>query len=80
MKNHFILLNKSRGNSCAMQNHFELDTGTKAGTIGGTLLTIVCNIHLEDLTRTAVLAAVGAGVSFTISVFLKWIISKLKKK
>jgi hypothetical protein len=63
-----------------MQNHFELDTGTKAGTAGGTLLTIVCNIHLADLSRTAVLAAVGAGVSFTVSIFLKWLINKLKKK
>jgi hypothetical protein len=63
-----------------MQNHFEFDAGTKAGTIGGTLLTIVCNIYLADLARTAVLAAVGAGVSFTVSVFLKWLIRQLKKK
>jgi hypothetical protein len=62
-----------------MQNHFVLDTGTKAGTAGGTLLTIVCNIHLADLSRTAVLAAVGAGVSFTVSVFLRWLIRKFKK-
>ncbi len=62
-----------------MQHHFELDMGTKAGTIGGTLLTIICNVHLADLTRTAVLAAVGAAVSFAVSVFLRWIIRKFGK-
>ena len=62
-----------------MQNHFELDTGTKAGTVGGTLLTIVCNIHLSDLTRTAVLAAVGAAVSFAVSILLRWLIKIWKK-
>ena len=62
-----------------MQNHFELDMGTRAGTIGGTLLTIICNIHLADLTRTAVLAAVGATVSFAVSIFLRWLIRKFKR-
>ncbi len=63
-----------------MQNHFILDTGTKAGTIGGTLLTIICNVYMADLARTAVLAAVGAAVSFSVSVFLKWLINQIKKK
>lgn len=62
-----------------MQHHFELDMGTKAGTVGGTLLTIICNVHLVDLTRTAVLAAVGATVSFAVSIFLRWVIRKFKK-
>lgn len=67
-----------------MKNHFmtdplNIDYGTKAGTVGGTLLTIVCNIHLADLTRTAVLAAVGAVVSFVVSIFLRWLIKKWKK-
>ena len=62
-----------------MQNHFELDMGTRAGTIGGTLLTIICNSHLADLTRTAVLAAVGATVSFAVSIFLRWLIRKFKR-
>ena len=62
-----------------MQNPFELDMGTKAGTIGGTLLTIICNIHLADLTRTAVLAAVGATISFAVSIFLRWLITKFKR-
>ena len=38
----------------------ENNTGTKAGTVGGTLLTIFYNIRVEDLAKTAVLAAIGA--------------------
>jgi hypothetical protein len=67
-----------------MENHFmtepiNIDYGTKAGTVGGTLLTIVCNIHIADLTKTAVLAAVGAVVSFAVSISLRWLIRKFKR-
>ena len=36
------------------------DTHTKAGTAGGTLLSIFANIHSGDILKTAILAAIGA--------------------
>jgi hypothetical protein len=54
--------------------------GTVAGTAGGTLLTIFANIHSEDIVKTAVLACIGAVVSFTISIALKWISRRLQRK
>jgi len=54
--------------------------GTVAGTAGGTLLTIFANIHSEDVVKTIVLALVGAVVSFSISLGMKWIAKKLRKR
>ncbi len=54
-------------------------TGTKVGTAGGTLLTVLANISTGDLVHTSVLAAVGALVSFTVSILLKWLIKALGK-
>ncbi len=55
------------------------DNTTKAGTAGGTLLTIFANISSQDIIKTAVLAGIGAVVSFTITILLKAIIKRLKK-
>jgi uncharacterized membrane protein (UPF0136 family) len=49
---------------------------TKAGTIGGTLLSVFANLHAEDLMQTIILAFVGATVSFCVSVFLKYVKNK----
>ena len=57
------------------QNH-----STLIATITGTLLSVIVNIDLQDITKTAVLAAVGAVVSFSVSVFLKWLVKYLTKK
>ncbi|HEX3025506.1 MAG TPA: hypothetical protein VHP12_09860 [Chitinophagaceae bacterium] len=57
-----------------------MDNGTKAGTAGGTLLTIIINIKSEDVLKTMVLAAVGAVISFAVSFLLKQFIRMLKKK
>lgn len=48
-----------------------MDTVTKRGTISGTLLTIVATINQEDIFKTAILAAIGAVVSFAVSLLLK---------
>lgn len=48
-----------------------MNTGAKAGTIGGTLLSIFFNIPTTDYLRTAALAAVGAVVSFIVSILLR---------
>lgn len=55
------------------------DGTTKRGTAGGTLLTIFANISSEDLIKTAILAAIGAVVSFGVTLFLKFLIKRLKK-
>ena len=60
-------------------NQQYFDNSTKAGTIGGTLLTILVNIKGADLIKTVILAAVGAIVSFSVTLFLKYIIKLLKK-
>jgi mannitol-specific phosphotransferase system IIBC component len=60
-----------------MNQHF--DNTTKAGTAGGTLLTILANITSEDLIKTGILAAVGAVVSFVVTLLLKLLIKRLKK-
>ena len=52
---------------------------TKAGTIGGTLMSVFCNIHKEDLIKTATLASLGAVVSFLVSVALKALIKWFRK-
>ena len=43
---------------------YYFDNTTKAGTAAGTLLSIFANINSMDLIKTALLAAVGALVSF----------------
>ena len=49
-----------------------------SGTIGGTLLTIVGVLDLQDIFKTIVLAAIGALVSFLVSTILKKAFSKKK--
>tara|TARA_R110002124_G_scaffold189476_3_gene356808 strand:+ start:10025 stop:10177 length:153 start_codon:yes stop_codon:yes gene_type:complete len=49
------------------------------GTAGGTFLSVVPNLHSEDVLKTVLLAAVGAIVSFGISMVLKFIIKKYQK-
>lgn len=60
-----------------MNQHF--DNTTKAGTASGTLLTIFANITSDDILKTVILAAIGAAVSFTVTIFLKALIKRLKK-
>lgn len=55
-------------------------SGMRAGTIGGTVVAIIANIAAAELFKTAVLAAVGAAVSFSISVVMKWAVNKIGKK
>jgi hypothetical protein len=49
------------------------------GTAGGTFLSVLPNLHSEDVLKTVVLASVGAIVSFIISLALKYLIKKHKK-
>lgn len=52
---------------------------TLMGTAGGTFLSVLPNLHSEDVFKTAILAALGAIVSFIISMLLKYLIKKHKK-
>jgi len=49
------------------------------GTAGGTFLSVLPNLHSEDVLKTILLAALGAIVSFVISMLLKYLIKKHKK-
>jgi hypothetical protein len=52
---------------------------TLVGTAGGTFLSMVPNLNSEDIVKTVVLATLGAVVSFSISVLLKYFSKKHKK-
>jgi len=58
----------------------ENNTGTKAGTIGGTLVTVFANIQSADITKTIALAAIGAVVSFVVSHGMKAVYLYIKKQ
>jgi len=55
-----------------MQSAFHIDSGTKLGTAGGGLTTLLFNIQSADILKTLILAIIGATVSFFVSLFLKW--------
>lgn len=55
------------------------DNTTKAGTASGTLLSIFANINSGDILKTAILAAIGALVSFSVTLLLKLLVKRLKK-
>jgi hypothetical protein len=52
---------------------------TLMGTAGGTFLSVLPNLHSDDILKTIILAALGAIVSFVISMTLKYLIKKHKK-
>jgi len=54
-----------------ISNDFQL----KSGVIGGTLLSTVFNISLHDFVFTAVMAIIGAVVSFIVSYMLRKLFS-----
>jgi hypothetical protein len=53
--------------------------GTARDTISGTMLAVSANIGSHDFFRTIILAALGAAVSFGVSLFLKWLVRKRKR-
>ena len=48
------------------------------GTKTGTALSVFATLDTQDYIKTIVLACVGAVVSFTVSLFLKWVWKKIK--
>ena len=55
-------------------------THAKATTLGGTLLVLFANINSADIVRTAVLAAIGAAVSYIMSLLIKRVVSWWKAR
>jgi len=49
------------------------------GTFSGTILSIIPNLSSGDLFKTAILAAVGAAVSYIVSFILKQLFRKYEK-
>jgi hypothetical protein len=52
---------------------------TRAGMIGG-LLFVFIGLSMEEVAKTAALAAIGATVSFLVTLICKWIIRKWKTR
>ncbi len=46
------------------------------GTTGGTLLSVIGQLGVHDMLRTALLAAIGAVVSFTVT----WLLQRLWRR
>ena len=57
----------------------EANISLRTGTAVGTLLSILPNLFSDDVLKTIILAALGATVSFTVSLLLKWFM-KFKNK
>lgn len=63
-----------------MSDTVQIDGSTRIGTIGGTLLVTILNIFHNDFIRTIGFAALGATVSFFVSLFWKWAVGKMDKR
>ncbi len=60
-----------------MSDH-PLFAGTRTGTLGGTVLVILSSITFTDIVQTSILAAIGAAVSFVVTVLLKRVFRRRK--
>ena len=55
------------------------DPHTGAGMAGGTVL-VLLNVTALQLVETVLLAVLGAAVSFTTSMALKWMVKRWRKR
>jgi hypothetical protein len=62
-----------------MSTHNNIESGTSLGTVSGTVLTVAVNVGSSDIVKTVILAGLGAVVSFSVSLLLKWLVKKLNK-
>ena len=53
---------------------FIADHHTKAGILGGTLFSTFLNLSWNAIVYTIIMAAIGAVVSFIVSLLLRWIV------
>lgn len=52
---------------------------SKAGVTGGMAFTLLSVVKCADVWKTIILAAIGATVSFLVSLLLKWITRQRKR-
>ena len=57
-----------------------MNNDIRTGTFGGVLLTVWMTIEKNDIWKTMILAAIGAAVSFCVSLLLKQCIRMMKGK
>ena len=57
-----------------------MEGSTKAGTVGGTLVILFLHLNSAEIYKTIALAAIGAVVSFGVSLFLKVLMKRMRKK
>ena len=62
-----------------MSSNHHIEGGTILGTVSGTGLTVLANIGSSDITKTVVLAAIGAVVSFCVAMLLKSLSKRFRK-
>lgn len=62
-----------------MSTHNNIESGTIMGTVSGTVLTVLVNVGSSDILKTVILAALGAVVSFSVSVLLKCLVKRFKR-
>jgi len=55
------------------------ELNTRVGFLGGTLLSIVLNISLDNILFTIIMAGIGASVSYVVSKFLNFLFKYFKK-
>lgn len=52
---------------------------TRAGTVGGLFTVLLVNITAADIIKTIVMAAIGAMISFFVSLLLKYLVGRIRK-
>jgi len=62
-----------------MSTHNNIESGTILGTVSGTVLTVAVNVGSSDILKTVILAGLGAVVSFSVSLLLKYLAKRLKE-
>jgi hypothetical protein len=63
-----------------MESNMQPERSARMGTAGGTLLVMLLQLNSSELIRTSVLAAIGAIVSFVVSLALKWLVRQIRMK
>ena len=61
-----------------MEFQYPPDMNTRAGTVGGLTLVLLIKLDASMLMETVIVACIGAVVSFSVSVLLKWMIRQVK--
>jgi hypothetical protein len=61
-----------------MESNIQPDGSARMATAGGTLLVMLLQVSGKELIKTSVLAAIGAIVSFGVSLALKWLIKRIR--